>query len=196
MRAFDAHIFVHPFSSSLIKERERRRRRITRYKQDEEADTRRLATRPSDHQEQEQGTRKELRPSALAGTKTECGRGSRHGSTTYLSLASAYRLESGLGPLGTSCLPSRSPCPAEFHLPRGRGRHAAAAYAAAGRGRSRRPHGEDAAGSSSVSSLSSPCCRAAGASSTSTAQRKAHSRSRARRSGGGAAARGPAVAAH
>lgn len=194
MRAFDAHIFVHPFSSSLIKERERRRRRITRYKQDEEADTRRLATRPSDHQEQEQGTRKELRPSALAGTKTECGRGSRHGSITYLSVVSAYRLESGLGPLGTSCLPSRSPCPAEFHLPRGRGRHATAA--AAGRGRSRRPHGEDAAWSSSVSSLSSPCCRAAGASSTSTAQRKAHSRSRARRSGGGAAARGPAVAAH
>lgn len=114
MRAFDAHIFVHPFSSSLIKERERRRRRITRYKQDEEADTRRLATRPSDHQEeqeQEQGTGKGA--STVTARRNENGRRAGLTSRIYHLPLSGLRLPIGVrvGAAGDLVLAVPEPLP-------------------------------------------------------------------------------------
>lgn len=98
--------------------------------------------------------------------------------------APIYLLESGLGPLGTSCLLSRSPA-AEFHRPRGRSR-----LDDTGRGgrSARAPDHDDATGnlSASASSCSSSPRRAPGTSSRKAAQRT----TRKRRSTSGSAAPG------
>jgi len=92
--------------------------------------------------------------------------------TDLLPLYLTYLLESGLGPLGTSCL--LSPSPAEFHRPRGRNR---LDLTAAGCGRARRPPAphddDDATGNLSVSSPR----RVAGTNSR-TAQRRSSSAAR------------------
>ena len=89
--------------------------------------------------------------------------------TDLLPLYLTYLLESGLGPLGTSCL--LSPSPAEFHRPRARNR---LDLTAAGCGRARRPpapHDDDDDDATGNLSVFSP--RRAAGTKRRTAQRRA-----------------------